>query len=328
MPMPEKVAPMLATAGTMPVAQDQWAFEIKWDGVRAVSYIRDGRIHMESRNLLDITPRYPEVHGIAADLGVDAVLDGEVVAFDDDGRPSFQRLQGRMHVGRAADVAARSSRNPVAYLVFDVLWIDGRSTVGLPYTERRAILDGLREQGSDARCWQIPAAHVGEGDALLAAAKAQRLEGIVAKKLDSLYEVGRRSRCWLKLKNQGRQEVVVGGWLPGSGNRSGRIGALLVGYYEDDGTTLRYAGRVGTGFTDKLLREMQVMVEELARPSSPFADHIPERAARFVDPRLVAEVEFTEWTDSGTMRHPSFKGFRDDKPASAVRREPLPRPAG
>lgn len=313
---------MMATAGPLPADEQAYGFEIKWDGVRAVMEIDHGDLHMHSRNLNNITARYPEVHGVAAAMaGHRAVLDGEVVAFDDAGRPSFGALQGRMHLAGTADVHRSMASTPVVYFVFDVLWLDGEDLTGRPFAERRAVLDGLGVEGPN---WKTSPVHVGEGTALREATIAQRLEGVVAKRLDSVYEPGRRSRAWVKVKNVRHQDVVIGGWLPGAGGREGRIGALLTGYYEGDGAgaVLRYAGRVGTGFTDKALRDWEAWLAPLARDTSPFADHIPERQARFVEPRLVGLVEFTEWTHNGTMRHPSFKGRRDDIDPASVRRMP------
>jgi bifunctional non-homologous end joining protein LigD len=316
---------MLATTGPLPARQSAYSFEVKWDGVRGIAYVEKGRLHLESRNLRDITPRYPELAGLPGALGGrEAVLDGEVVAFDEHGKPSFGRLQHRMHVASDIEVRRRMAEIPIAYILFDVLWLDGRSLIDEPWTERRGVLESLGLGGTEG-CWQVPATHPGEGSALLAATRANGLEGVVAKKQDSPYEIGRRSRCWIKVKNFARQEVVVGGWLPGQGNRENRLGALLVGYYDDAGQ-LRYAGRVGTGFTDDELRRMADLLRPLARDTSPFADPVPapRGMARYVEPRLVADVDFGEWTADGTMRHPSYKGLRDDKEPSEVRREPIP----
>jgi bifunctional non-homologous end joining protein LigD len=313
-----QIKPMLATTGTMPRHEAEWAFEIKWDGVRAVSYIEDGALHMESRNLLDITPRYPELAGLADALaGRDAILDGEVVTFDDEGRPSFGRLQHRMHVTNERAVPALMQEYPVVLMVFDVLWLDGRSRMGEPWSARRAALESL---ALDGPTWKTSTAWPGEGSSLLQATKARGLEGVLAKRMDSPYEPGRRSKCWLKVKNVNRQEVVIGGWLPGTGNRTGRLGALLVGYYQGD--DLRFAGKVGTGFTDRMLDEMAERLEPLRRDTSPFADPVPWKEARYVEPVLVADVDFAEWTGTGTMRHPSFKGLRMDKSPREVVREP------
>ena len=317
--MPRHVVPMLATAGALPT-DDGWAHEIKWDGVRALTYVEGGALHMESRNLRDISPRYPELYDLPTGLvGHDAIVDGEVVAFDERGVPSFERLQQRMHLADANEVRRRMATVPVVYAVFDILWLDGRSLLAESYAERRKVLEsmGLERKGT----WHVPSSHVGDGQALLDAASATGLEGVVSKRLTSTYEPGRRSTAWRKVKIQRRQEMVIGGWLPGGGNRSGRIGALLIGYYRDG--DLYAAGRVGTGFSDKTLRELAELLAPLERSDSPFVVPPRERAARWVEPVLVCEVEFTEWTVAGTLRHPSFKGLRDDKPAIEVVREPV-----
>ena len=309
---------MLATTGSLPTKPEEWAYEIKWDGVRALVYVEDGGMHMESRNLLDMTPRYPELHKLAAALqGHEAILDGEVVAFDPEGRPSFQLLQSRMHVSNARHVDGLIESVPVVLLLFDVLWLDGQSLMDKPWTERREVLQSL---GFEDDRWKTSTAWPGEGQALIEATKARGLEGVMAKKMNAPYEPGKRSRCWLKLKNVNRQEVVIGGWLAGSGNRSGRLGALIIGVYEGD--ELRLAGKVGTGFTDRMLDEMAERLAPLARPTSPFADKVPWKLANFVEPVLVADVEFTEWTGAGTLRHPSYKGLRVDKSPREVVREP------
>ena len=311
---------MLATTGSMPRDQAEWAFEIKWDGVRALVYVDGGRIRMESRNLLDITPRYPELHPLVDALGGrSAVLDGEVVAFDPEGRPSFGLLQQRMHVANERAVQRLVRDVPVVLMLFDILWLDGRPLMHEPWTQRRQVLESL---GLEDGSWRVSTAWAGQGDALLAASREKGLEGVMAKKMDSAYEAGRRSRCWLKIKNVNRQEVVVGGWLEGSGNRTGRLGALIVGYYDDQGRLLP-AGKVGTGFTDKALEDMAERLAPLARDDSPFALKVPWKQARFVDPVLVGEVEFTEWTAAGTLRHPSWKGLRMDKSPQEVVREPV-----
>ena len=225
-----------------------------------------------------------------------------------------------MHVGSEAQVRRLAKETPVTYIIFDLLWLDGHSLMELPYTERRARLAEL-ELGDGGR-WQVPDYVVGHGAQLLAATEQQGLEGVVAKRLDSPYEPGRRTPAWLKIKHTARQEVVVGGWVPGEGRRRERIGALLVGVREDDGA-LRYVGRVGTGFTEGELDRLAELLRPLERDDSPFAPGGPKipRGAVFVEPELVAEVEFLEWTDGGQLRAPSYKGLRDDKPAELVVRE-------
>src|SRR5689334_6951048 len=245
-PLPDQIAPMLARTGELPPDDGRWGYEIKWDGVRAVAYVEGGRLRLEARSGRDITPRYPELRELGRALaGREAVLDGEVVAFDGDGRPSFQKLQGRMHLTSEHAVRRLSQSDPVHYMIFDLLWLDGRSLMDLPYTERR---ERLTELGLAGPTWQTPAGHVGDGAALLEASRAQGLEGIIAKRLDSRYTPGRRTHNWVKVKNVRRTEVVGGGWLEGEGRRNGRLGALVVGYYDDG--ALKYAGRVGTGFDE------------------------------------------------------------------------------
>ncbi|HSJ18253.1 MAG TPA: non-homologous end-joining DNA ligase [Solirubrobacterales bacterium] len=320
-PMPEHVEPMKATLGTLPSADREYGYEIKWDGVRAITYCSGGRVTLESRNLRDVTSQYPELRAIGRQLGSrEVVLDGEIVAFDDDGRPSFQRLQRRMHLTSDSEIRRRAKRIPVTYMVFDLLYLEGRSRMELPYERRREELEAL---GLEGPSWQTPAYHRGDGKGLLDASRRQGLEGIIAKRLESAYVPGRRTREWIKVKNVRAQEIVIGGWLPGKGRREEMIGALVVGYHEpDDGERgLRYAGKVGTGFTEEDLRRLSELMEPLHRDDSPFEGRQPPRETVFVEPRLVAEIEFNEWTSAATLRHPSFKGLRDDKDAAEVIRE-------
>ena len=317
-PLPERLAPMLARAGTLPHDDTAWAFEVKWDGIRALAYSQPGRLRLESRNFNDITARYPELRALNRALSShEALLDGEIVSFDDEGRPSFERLQQRMNLTGESAVRRRARDMPVVYVIFDLLHLDGHPLLGLPYEERRKRLADL---GLDGPHWQTPSHHVGNGAALLEAVRAKGLEGIVAKRLDARYEPGRRSGAWLKLKAVRRQEVVIGGWLPGAGRRRDRIGALLCGWYDDG--RLRYAGKVGTGFGEAELDRLAALLAPLERPTSPFAGRQPQRGSIFAEPVLVAEIEFTEWTAEGMLRHPSYKGLRDDKPATEVVREP------
>jgi bifunctional non-homologous end joining protein LigD len=320
-PMPEKIVPMMARTGTLPRDDEDWAFEVKWDGVRAICHSEPGRMRLHSRNLLDITPRYPEVGRLNRALSHHrAILDGEIVALDAEGRPSFGALQRRMHVGSESTVRRLAKEAPVTYVIFDLLWLDGRSLMDLPYTERRARLAEL-ELGDGGR-WRVPDYVVGHGEQLLAATEQQGLEGVIAKRLDAKYEPGRRTPSWLKIKNVDRQEVVVGGWVPGDGKRRDRIGALLVGVRDDNGD-LRHVGRVGTGFTETELDRLAEKLRPREREDSPFAPGGPKipRGAVFAEPELVAEVEFREWTEGGQLRAPSYKGLRDDKPAELVVRE-------
>jgi bifunctional non-homologous end joining protein LigD len=329
-PMPSHLKPMLATLSRgLPTDEEHWAYELKWDGVRAIAYCEGGQLRLESRNLREIVSHYPELRPLAAALGArEAVLDGEVVAFDEDGRPSFERLQGRMNLASDAAVRRRMADRPVTYLIFDLVYLDGRSLVDLPYTERRERLEELELDGPN---WQTPSHHRGEGRALLRLTEERGLEGLVAKRLDSRYLPGRRSSAWLKVKNIRSQELVIGGWLPGQGRRAGTIGALVVGYHEDDdgGRRLRYAGRVGSGFTDAELERLAGLLEPLRTEQSPFEGRQPPKQALFVEPRLVAAIAFREWTAARTLRAPVYKDLRTDKdPADVVleQEEPPPSP--
>jgi bifunctional non-homologous end joining protein LigD len=325
-PMPRHLKPMLATLSTLPRDDDGWAYEIKWDGVRAIAYCDAGQLRLESRTLRDITSHYPELRSLAAELGSrEAVLDGEVVAFDDQGRPSFERLQGRMNLASQAAVRRRMADCPVTYLIFDLLHLDGRPQLDVPYSERRTRLAKLELDGPH---WQTPSHHLGEGEPLLRLTQEQGLEGLVAKRLDSRYLPGRRSRSWLKVKNTARQELVVGGWLPGRGRRAGTLGALLVGYHEDG--RLRYAGRVGAGFTDSELDRLAGLLEPLRTAESPFEGRRPPKEAIFVEPELVVEVAFREWTAARTLRAPVYVGLRPDTDPADVAielAEPPPDPS-
>jgi bifunctional non-homologous end joining protein LigD len=318
-PMPTHLAPMLARAGSLPADQADWAFEIKWDGVRAIAYSQPGELRLESRNLKDITASYPELARLNRALSSHrAVLDGEIVAFDGEGRPSFSALQPRMHVSSSTQAKRLAIQTPVVYVIFDLLWLDGHPLMDLPYLERR---ERLAELGLTGESWQTPEHVVGEGSALLEAIRAQGLEGIVAKRLSSTYQPGLRTRDWVKVKTVARQEFVIAGWVPGNGRRRESIGALLLGVYEPDGG-LRYVGRVGSGFSESELERLSGLLAPLERPASPFtAGEKPPRDAVFCEPRLVAEVEFTEWTRGASLRHPTYKGLREDKRAEEVVRE-------
>jgi len=320
-PMPALIKPMLAVLrDEVPRDQASYGYEFKWDGVRAIVYIDGGRARVLSRNDRDVSGSYPELRDLAEGLGArPVVLDGEIVALDANGKPSFESLQARMHVTNPAQVRRLVTQVPATYFVFDVLYLDGKSLLETPYVERRRILESLQLSG---RSWQTPPHFEGDGDAVLAASKAQGLEGIIAKRLDSRYYPGKRSDCWLKVKNLRTQEVVIGGWKPGEGRRAGAIGSLLLGVAGTDG--LEFVGHVGTGFTDRMLRDLESELAPLARTDSPFATPVPRehaRNARWVEPRVVGEVAFGEWTREGRLRHPAWRGLRPDKSADEVIRE-------
>jgi bifunctional non-homologous end joining protein LigD len=345
--LPRGLRPMLATAGPLPAGQAGWAFEMKWDGLRAIAFVADGSLRLVSRTGRDITHAYPELAGLAPAVRAagaeQAVLDGEIVALtrapDPAGaggpvatggpaghvagpgwRPSFEALQQRMNISASDDVRLLAARIPVTYLAFDLLSLNGHALLELPWSQRRGLLDELRLQ---APGWLTPPAFTAEtGPDVQAASLQQGLEGVVAKRQASRYEPGRRSASWVKVKNVRRQEAVVGGWQPGGGGRSGQIGSLLVGVYEAGG--LAYAGHVGTGFTQQTLDLLAARLAPLRRAASPFATQVPPEHARFAawaEPVLVVEVAFTEWTTAGRLRAPSFKGLRDDKEPREVVRE-------
>jgi bifunctional non-homologous end joining protein LigD len=315
--LPDLVRPMLATPGKLPPNDDGWGYEFKWDGVRAIGYVQSGQLRLFSRNDREVTLGYPELTGLPAMLGgVPAILDGELVAYHD-GVPNFNTIQERMHVRNPS--AALVARVPVTYYLFDVLELGGHSTLSLPYTQRRDLLAELALEGDSVR---TPPYFPGNGADILQASKDQRLEGVLAKRLDSGYLPGRRSPAWLKVKNTDHQEVVVGGWRAGQGRRAGMVGSLLLGVPEGPG--LRYIGHVGTGFTEAMLRDLTERVGRLGRRTSPFSTPIPAEHARgayWVEPVLVGEVEYGQITLDGMLRHASWRGLRPDKDPGEVRLE-------
>jgi bifunctional non-homologous end joining protein LigD len=327
-PMPQRLEPMLARVAERPPRGDGWAFEVKWDGVRAISFL-DSEPRICSRRGEDVTRRYPELAGLAEALGGQrAVLDGEIVCLDDDGAPSFQRLQRRMGLTSEAQSRRRSATEPVTLVAFDLLHLEGRSLLGEPYAERRRLLAALELQGPH---WRTPDHHVGDGAALLAVARERGLEGLVAKRLASPYRPGTRSRDWLKLPLRRRAELVIAGWHPGEGVRAGRIGSLAVGYWDSTpeeasrlgrGQLLVYAGGVGAGLGEAALEELRRRLEPLRRETSPFGAGTPQRQTVFCEPVLVCDVAFNRWTREGTLRAPSFKGLREDRDPREVVREP------
>ena len=311
---------MLATPGTLPPNDDAYAYETKWDGLRAVAYLEGPRLRLRNRNGVDITAVYPELAPLAAAVGdPDTVVDGEIIATNAAGRVDFGALQPRMHLRNAAQIGRLAGASPVAYRIFDVMRIDGRDVTALPYVQRRQLLEKLVPDGPQ---WAVSPYIRGGGAAALAAAVSEGLEGIVAKRLDSTYLPGRRSPAWLKIKNIRTQEVVIGGWRPGSGNREGTIGSLLLGIPDETG--LRYVGHVGTGFTRDVLAQLMNALTPLARTTSPFVDRLPNRDvkdAQGVTPKLVGEVAFAEWTHDGRLRQPAWRGLRSDKTNEQVVRE-------
>ena len=323
-PMPETLPPMLARAGDLPSGEG-WSYEVKWDGVRALCHSEPGRLSLRSRSGSDITAGYPDLGRLGRALHEhSAILDGEIVAFDETAtppRPSFQALQRRMHVRDERRVKRLAAEVPVTYLVFDLLWLDGRSLTRLSYAERRELLLGLELDGAR---WQVPDAHVGAdgGRALLAATRELGLEGVVAKRLDSTYEPGRRGTSWVKVARRETAELVIGGWSGGEGGRTGQIGSLLLGEYDADGA-LQYRGKVGSGLSDTELGDLGKRTAQLARKDSPFVPGPgrPPKAAHWVEPVLLAHVAYAERSAGGLLRQPVWLGLREDVPTPLTLRD-------
>jgi bifunctional non-homologous end joining protein LigD len=308
-------APMLASLVASPFDDDAWAFEPKWDGVRAAGVITADEVRFISRNGNDISVAYPELASAANALKAkSAILDGEICAFDD-GKPSFQKLQMRMHVRAPGEIERLSKAIPVAYIVFDILALDGKSLLKMPYRERREILERTLEPSKTVRLSPVV---YGDGTALFEAARQQHLEGIVAKKLEAPYEPGRRSRFWLKVKTIYDADVVVAGW---------RHGGTIVSAVFDDGK-LRYTGGVGTGYTQRTLAELRERYAELATDEPNFPTSRGFEDVHWIRPELVAIVEFRELTSDFKLRQPAFKGLRDDKSPVECTLEELKKAAG
>jgi bifunctional non-homologous end joining protein LigD len=319
-PLPSDLRPMLAVPGELPTGSS-WAYEMKWDGVRALMAVDGGRIEIRSRLGNEITGSYPELRGIGEELGArQLLLDGEIVALDERNRPSFSLLQQRMHVADPSQAKRLAQRLPVTFLAFDLLHLDGHSKIGSPYDERRQLLDSL---GLDGAHWATPPSFPGPGADVMAAATQTGLEGVVAKRRREPYRPGRRSDAWIKVKAFRTQEVVVAGWTPGQGRRRDSIGALLLGLPDGEGG-LHYVGKVGTGFTDVMLADLRDDLGRRERAESPFSGNVPRAqvaGATWVEPSLVGEVRFSEWTRDGRLRQPSWRGLRPDKRAEEVRPE-------
>ncbi|MEM9514959.1 MAG: non-homologous end-joining DNA ligase [Actinomycetota bacterium] len=288
------VAPMKATLGTLP-AGDGWAHEIKWDGYRTLAHIDGGMVRLQSTAGHDVTDRWPELGALAGALNAGrAILDGELVVLDDDGRPRFELIQ---RSGQGTDRQA-------ALFLFDVLCVDDTDTIDLPYMDRRRLLESLVEPGAN---WQVPRHHVGDGAALLAATVEQELEGVISKRVESRYRPGARTKEWRKVKNRRVVDVAVGGFTAGTGNRASTFGALLVGRW--DGDRLAFAGGVGTGFDGATLGALRAHFDELITDDTPFDPPPPSayrRGATWVRPELTARIEIAEFTNEGYVRHASF----------------------
>jgi len=328
-PLPPK--PMLATLGVeRDIDRDDdadadpyahWAFEMKWDGIRAIVTIDGDDVRLTSRNGLDLTATYPELQSVAGTVdttGGRAVLDGEIVAFDKRGRPDFGLLQSRFALTKPDDVERARKAAAAHLLLFDVLEVDGKPVMKLDYDDRRDLLERIVHPTGAI---QVPPAFDGDLEQAVASSRQLGLEGVMAKRRDASYSPGRRTNAWIKLKQHFAQEVIIAGWRPGNGARANRIGSLLLAV--PDGTALRYVGRVGTGFTDAQLDEIAAKLRRKSRKTNPLED-VPAadaRDANWVTPDLVGEVEFAEWTSTGRLRQPSWRGWRPDKSAADVVRE-------
>jgi bifunctional non-homologous end joining protein LigD len=316
--LPDSIKPMLAVAGKLPADDENWAFEIKWDGIRTILFVEGGRVRAQSRNDIDVTVSFPELADIGKFLGMTTcVIDGEIVALGEDGRPSFSRLQQRMHVSNQRDAKRRALSDPVTFVAFDLLYIEGHLLLGAAYDDRRARLEELRLSGETFTT--TDSFRGVSGRDILEATARNGLEGVVAKRRDSPYRPGRRHPDWTKVKNFRTQEVVIGGWTDGQGERRDSLGALLLGIPEDGG--LRYVGKVGTGFTAAARGDLLHALGAVTTLDNPFASGLPAGdagKAHFVRPEIVGEVEFSEWTTAKRLRQPTWRGLRPDKAAGEV----------
>jgi bifunctional non-homologous end joining protein LigD len=318
---PPTYEPMMAVLNAAPFDGDGWLFEVKWDGHRCLANLGTAT-RLTSRTGRDVTGQFPELIDLHRQLAArNAVVDGEVVALDREGRPSFERMQDRFH--RAPEELVRNKgKVPIQFLAFDLLWLDGLPLLDLPLVERRRRLAEVLVETRDIRLSQVVE---GSGVAFFEQARGLGLEGVVAKRAASPYRPGTRSPDWRKVKALRRQDCVIVGWTPGQGGRAATLGALLLAVY--DGERFRYAGNVGTGFTHAFLAELLADLAEREVPEARFEDAPRLRGARFVRPELVCEVEYLKWTDDGKLRAASFKGLRPDKlPTDCRREEPVAAP--
>jgi bifunctional non-homologous end joining protein LigD len=296
MPLHFPVAPMKAVLGTLPPDDHNWAYEIKFDGYRALALVEEGQVRVQHGSGREVTDHYPELSSLHESVHADrAILDGELVVLDDEGVPRFELMQ--------------QHRREVVFQLFDVLHLGGHDTIELPYEDRRRLLEQAVEPGSN---WLVPRFQIGDGQALLDATDAQGMEGVMAKRLGSTYMVGKRSPNWVKIKHRRQVEVVIGGFSEGSGNRERTFGSLLVGRW--DGDHLAFAGGVGTGFGQSTLEALSAQLRWLEQRECPF-DPLPptsyRRGAHWVEPVLTAQIEITEFTNEGFVRHASFVGLAD-----------------
>lgn len=315
------IRPMKAAPGDMPSSSDGWGYELKWDGMRVVAFIDIDGLRLQSANLKDATASFPELGGLGdAFEGLDSViLDGEVVAIGDDGAPSFSLLQHRMHVTNEREAWRRAADVPISYAIFDLLHLDGRDTMALPFQDRRRLLETLIDPGTH---WRLTDLHLGDPAELLSTVTDRGLEGLVAKRLSSTYVEGKRPSTWRKIKPRQRQEFVVGGWTEGRDGLSGTVGSLLLGVMVDG--RLQHCGSVGSGLNTASRDEWLSRLEPAELDASLFSERIPPtlgRSYRWCQPNFVIEVAFGEWTPDGHLRHPVYLGLRFDKDPIEVTRE-------
>ena len=304
--------PMLAGGNGVPPNPSAYLLEPKLDGVRIIAEV-GGEVTLLNRKGGEVTSHYPEVGGLAAALAPHrAVLDGEVVTFNEAGASSFQRLQRRMHVLQPS--ARLVAETPVVFVAFDLLWLDGEALVDRPQTERRAALDSLAIKGS---AWQTAPVLDATPEELMEACRRLGLEGFMAKRRDAAYQPGRRSPAWCKVKVGRRREFVVGGWSTGSGSRAESIGSLALGVYEQAGERLFYVGQAGSGLNEEMIRQLQKLFAQIGVEEPPFVNKPPLKL-HYVRPLLVVEIAYTEVTETGTLRQPSIKGLRTDLVATEV----------
>ena len=308
---PPRLLPMLAGGNGIPSTPDAYQLEPKLDGQRVIAIVEPSGITLTNRRGGEITGTYPELDALARALAPhSAVLDGEVVTFNQKGQTSFQRLQRRMHV--AQPPPRLLSDTPVSFVAFDVLWLDGELLVDSPQSERRKILEGLEIKG---RAWQTAPVLDASPEDLMEACRQLGLEGFMAKRFDAPYLPGRRSPAWSKIKCGRRREFVVGGWSTGHGSRQTSIGSLALGCYDRTGLgnprRLFYVGQAGSGLNEDMIRQLTRLFSEIEVPSSPFVNP-PRIPLHWVRPMLVVEVAYTEVTEAGTLRQPSIKGLRTD----------------
>ncbi len=316
-PLPRTMAPMLATLAKAPFSHPDWVFEPKLDGLRAIAFVQDGKARLVSRGGREVARVYPSLAEELTEQPGQMVIDGEVVAPDDEGRPSFQRLQHRMNLQGEADIRRADVQVPVLYYVFDLLYIDGYDLRAVPFEERRRLLERTLVPSQRVR---LVDQFEEDGEAAYQAAVEHGLEGVMAKRRDSAYRSAERSHLWLKVKATLSDEFIVGGYSRGTGARSGTFGALILGQYDEQGK-LRYAGHVGTGFDDRTLKELRKRLDDLGTERSPFSGDVSGRAeATWVKPELVAEVKFAQRTSDGRLRVPVFLRLRGDKPPKEVER--------